>query len=71
MSDVVIVALISSATAIVVALIPQIFPERKEDSAATNGDSISELKKENGALKKENAEKQEIIDYYRRRDGNK
>ncbi|WP_047999427.1 hypothetical protein [Lactiplantibacillus herbarum] len=68
MSDVVIVALISSATAIVVALIPQIFPSHKENNAATNGDSISELKKKNGALKKENVEKQEIIEYYRKRD---
>lgn len=67
MSDVVIVALISSATAIIVALIPQMLPARK-DSAATNGDSIAKLKKENGALKKANKEKQEIIDYYRKKE---
>nr|DAV14436.1 MAG TPA: hypothetical protein [Caudoviricetes sp.] len=35
---------------------------------AVNSDTETMLKKENEALKRENNEKQEIIDYYRKRD---
>nr|DAZ23954.1 MAG TPA: hypothetical protein [Caudoviricetes sp.] len=35
---------------------------------AASSDSETKLKKENEALKRENNEKQEIIDYYRKRD---
>ncbi|ETY74781.1 hypothetical protein LFAB_05315 [Lactiplantibacillus fabifermentans T30PCM01] len=67
MSDVVLVALISAVTSIIVAFIPQIFSLRNK-STATDGESISKLKGEIGALRKENKEKQEIIDYYRKKD---
>jgi len=66
-SDVVIVALISAGASIVVALITQIAPVWNGSKAKATGDSLTKLEKENGALKKENNEKQEIIDYYRKR----
>lgn len=67
MSDIVIVALISAVTSVIVAFIPQMFSINK-GNAATDGQSTSKLKREIRELKKENGEKQEIIDYYRKRD---
>lgn len=67
MSDVVIVALISAGASIVVALITQ--TATIWNGSKATGDSSSKTKKEIRALKKSNEEKQEIIDYYRKRDG--
>lgn len=63
MSDAVIVALITTAGSIFVAVLT-IWNSNK----AASSDSETKLKKENEALKRENNEKQEIIDYYRKRD---
>ncbi|MGP9049976.1 hypothetical protein [Lactiplantibacillus plantarum] len=63
MSDAVIVALITTAGSIFVAILT-IWNSNK----AASSDSETKLKKENEALKRENNEKQEIIDYYRKRD---
>ncbi|ANM75643.1 hypothetical protein AMBR_LLDLPDMO_01720 [Lactiplantibacillus plantarum] len=63
MSDAVIVALITTAGSIFVAVLTM-----WNSSKAANSDTETKLKKENEALKRENNEKQEIIDYYRKRD---
>ncbi|MFB9770085.1 hypothetical protein [Lactiplantibacillus modestisalitolerans] len=63
MSDAVIVALITTAGSIFVAILT-IWNSNK----AASSDSETKLKKENEALKRENNKKQEIIDYYRKRD---
>ncbi|MDI5786025.1 hypothetical protein MRS59_10335 [Lactiplantibacillus plantarum] len=63
MSDAVIVALITTAGSIFVAALTM-----WNSNKAASSDSETKLKKENEALKRENNEKQEIIDYYRKRD---
>lgn len=63
MSDAVIVALITTAGSIFVAVLTM-----RNSNKAASSDSETKLKKENEALKRENNEKQEIIDYYRKRD---
>ncbi|MBO2724826.1 hypothetical protein [Lactiplantibacillus plantarum] len=63
MSDAVIVALITTAGSIFVAVLTM-----WNSNKAASSDSEPKLKKENEALKRENNEKQEIIDYYRKRD---
>ncbi|MBO2703982.1 MAG: hypothetical protein L0J27_10545 [Lactiplantibacillus plantarum] len=63
MSDAVIVALITTAGSIFVAVLTM-----WNSNKAVNSDTETMLKKENEALKRENNEKQEIIDYYRKRD---
>lgn len=63
MSDAVIVALITTAGSIFVAVLTM-----WNSKKAASSDSETKLKKENEALKRENNEKQEIIDYYRKRD---
>ncbi|MCT3279798.1 hypothetical protein [Lactiplantibacillus plantarum] len=63
MSDAVIVALITTAGSIFVAALTM-----WNSNKAVNSDTETMLKKENEALKRENNEKQEIIDYYRKRD---
>jgi heme-degrading monooxygenase HmoA len=62
-SDAVIVALITTAGSIFVAVLTM-----WNSNKAVNSDTETRLKKENEALKRENNEKQEIIDYYRKRD---
>jgi hypothetical protein len=62
-SDAVIVALITTAGSIFVAVLTM-----WNSNKAVNSDTETMLKKENEALKRENNEKQEIIDYYRKRD---
>ncbi|MDV0430105.1 hypothetical protein RXV91_04300 [Lactiplantibacillus sp. DA1] len=66
MSDVVLVALISAGASIIVALITQA-PAILNRTKATDN-TLAKLKKDNEALQKENTEKQEIIEYYRKRD---
>lgn len=63
MSDAVIVALITTAGSIFVAVLTM-----WNSNKAVSSDSETKLKKENEALKRKNNEKQEIIDYYRKRD---
>ncbi|TBX50889.1 hypothetical protein EUZ87_02735 [Lactiplantibacillus paraplantarum] len=63
MSDAVIVALITTAGSIFVAVLTM-----WNSNKAANSDTETKFKKENEALKRENNEKQEIIDYYRKRD---
>lgn len=62
MSDAVIVALITTAGSIFVAALTMWNSSRAADS-----DSKPKLKKENEALRKENQELKEVIDYYRKR----
>lgn len=63
MSDAVIVALITTAGSIFVAVLTM-----WNSNKAASIDSETKLKKENENLKRENNEKQEIIYYYRKRD---
>ncbi|WIR73793.1 hypothetical protein [Lactiplantibacillus plantarum] len=63
MSDAVVVALITTAGSIFVAVLTM-----WNSNKVASSDSETKLKKENEALKRENNEKQEIIDYYRKRD---
>lgn len=63
MSDAVVVALITTAGSIFVAVLTM-----WNSNKAASSDSETKLKKENEAFKRENNEKQEIIDYYRKRD---
>ncbi|MEJ1301335.1 hypothetical protein [Lactiplantibacillus plantarum] len=56
-------ALITTAGSIFVAVLTM-----WNSNKAASSDSETKLKKENEALKRENNEKQEIIDYYRKRD---
>ena len=63
MSDAVIVALITTAGSIFVAVLTM-----WNSNKAASSDSETKLKKENEALKRKKNEKQEIIDYDRKRD---
>jgi len=62
-SDAVVVALITTAGSIFVAVLTMWNSTRAADS-----DSKTKLKKENEALNKQNEELQEIVNYYRKKE---
>lgn len=63
MSDAVVVALITTAGSIFVAVLTM-----WNSTRAANSDSKTKLKKENEALNKQNKELQEVVDYYRKKE---